>query len=290
MDEDILQNAISYLSEGARNFENVVRRAEESRVEAEFKLAEAENMMREWRRKVDEANKLTDELNKEREKITRTARSESRRIISERTERAEQILAEIEEIFKNKNLTESQIIQARTLKNKLKNSAFDEESEKSKVTEYQPATAENIKAGVRVFIKPMETRGQIVSFNKGKNEAEVLCGSIKMHLKLKDLQVIGEEAQPEPKVKVVKNIPREQPVLEINILGLTVGEALYEVDNFIDRAVTDNLAEVKIIHGVGMGKLKTAIWDHLKRHKNVESYRLGKYGEGETGVTFVKLK
>ena len=290
MDEDILQNAISYLSEGARNFENVVRRAEESRVEAEFKLAEAENMMREWRRKVDEANKLTDELNKEREKIARTARSESRRIISERTERAEQILAEIEEIFKNKNLTESRIIQARTLKNKLKNSAFDEESEKSKVTEYQPATAENIKAGVRVFIKPMETRGQIVSFNKGKNEAEVLCGSIKMHLKLKDLQVIGEEAQPEPKVKVVKNIPREQPVLEINILGLTVGEALYEVDNFIDRAVTDNLAEVKIIHGVGMGKLKTAIWDHLKRHKNVESYRLGKYGEGETGVTFVKLK
>lgn len=290
MDESILQDAMNYLSDGARNFENVVRRAEESRVEAEAKLVEAENIMREWRKKVAEANKLTDDLNREREKINRTARSESRRIISERTERAEQLLAEIEEIFKNKNLTESEIIKARTLKNKLKNSAFEEEGEKCKVTEYQPATAENIKEGVRVFIKPMETRGQILGFNKSKGEAEVLCGSIKMHLKLKDLQVIGDEAQPAPKVKVVKNIPREQPVLEINILGLTVGEALYEVDNFIDRAVTDNLAEVKIIHGVGTGKLKSAIWDHLKRHKNVESYRLGKYGEGETGVTFVKLK
>lgn len=290
MDESILQDATSFLSEGARNFENVVRQAEESRVEAESKLAEVENMKREWSKKIDEANRLTEELNKEKEKISRSARSESRRIISERTERAEQLLAEIEEIFKNKELSESQLIKARTLKNKLKNSAFDEESEKSKVTAYQPATAENIKAGVKVFIKPMETQGQILSFNKGKNEAEVLCGSIKMHLKLKDLQVVGEEESKIPQVKIVKNIPREQPVMEINILGLTVGEALYEVDNFIDRAVTDNLAEVKIIHGVGTGKLKSAIWEHLKRHKNVESYRLGKYGEGETGVTFVKLK
>ena len=290
MDEGVLQDAMNYLSEGARNFENVVRRAEESRVEAESKLAEVETMRREWRKKIDEANTLTDELNKEREKISRTARSESRRIISERTERAEQILAEIEEIFKQKELNESQLIKARTLKNKLKNSAFEEEGEKSKVTDYNPATAENIKEGVRVFIKPMETRGQILSFNKGKGEAEVLCGSIKMHLKLKDLQVIGDDEPKAPKVKIVKNIPQEKPMLEINILGLTVGEALYEVDNFIDRAVTDNLAEVKIIHGVGTGKLKSAVWDHLKRHKNVESLRIGKYGEGETGVTFVKLK
>lgn len=290
MDESILQDAVGFLSEGARNFENIVRRAEESRVEAESKLVEAEHMMHEWQKKVDAANRLTDELNREKEKIARTARSESRRIISERTERAEEILEEIEQIFKNKNLTENELIKARTLKNKLKESAFEEESEKSKVTAYQPATADNIKPGVRVFIKPMETRGQVVSFNKSKGESEVLCGNIKMHLKLKDLQIIGKESNIEPKVKVVKTIPREQPVLEINILGLTVGEALYEVDNFIDRAVTDNLVEIKIIHGVGTGKLRSAIWEHLRRHKNVESYRLGKYGEGETGVTFVKLK
>ena len=54
--------------------------------------------------------------------------------------------------------------------------------------------------------------------------------------------------------------------------------------------MTDNLEEVKIIHGVGTGRLRKAIWEHLKRHKNVGSLRLGKYGEGETGVTFVKLK
>ncbi len=79
-------------------------------------------------------------------------------------------------------------------------------------------------------------------------------------------------------------------MLEINVLGMTVEEALYEVDNFIDRAVTDNLEEIKVIHGVGTGRLKNAIAQHLKGKKNVESFRLGKYGEGETGVTVIKLK
>lgn len=62
------------------------------------------------------------------------------------------------------------------------------------------------------------------------------------------------------------------------------------MDNFIDKAVTDNLEEIKVIHGVGTGKLKNAITQHLKKHRNVESFRLGNYGEGETGVTFIKLK
>ena len=104
--------------------------------------------------------------------------------------------------------------------------------------------------------------------------------------------VIGRPAVQKPKesVKVVRKIAPSRPVLEINVIGMTVEEALYEVDNFIDKAVTDNLEEIKVIHGVGTGRLRKAIAEHLKRHKNVESFRSGKYGEGETGVTFIKLK
>ncbi len=102
--------------------------------------------------------------------------------------------------------------------------------------------------------------------------------------------IVGAAEKKPEKVKIVRHIPMSMPMLEINVLGLTVGEALYEVDNFIDKAVTDNLEEIKIIHGVGTGKLKSAISEHLRRHKNVESFRLGKYGEGETGVTIIRLK
>ena len=290
LDESILNDALSYLSEGARSFENVVRRAEESRIEAEEKLNQARILENEWKGKLKEVNSKIDELNREKEKISRSARTESRRIIAERTERAEEILEKIEEIFKVEEITQSDLIKARTLKHKLENISYDEEEEKKKVTNFIQATENNIKVGASVFVKQLQSKGTVIGYNSKKREAEVQCGSMKLHCKLSDLQLIGETQNKSEKVKLVKNIPLSQPVLEINVLGMTVEEALYEVDNFIDRAVMDNLEEIKVIHGVGTGKLKAAISKRLARHKNVESFRLGKYGEGETGVTIIRLK
>ncbi len=290
MNKQILELAESYLSEGARSFENVVRRAEESRIQAERKLAEISSLKAEWEEKVAQANAKIDELNREKEKINRSARSESRRIIADRCEQAEEMLAAIEEIFKKEELKEADLIAARTIKNKIKDGVFDEEGDARKIVDFEPVTVHNICVGLQVYVKPMENRGRVSAYNPKNGEAEVECGSIKMHLKLKDLLLIGNCDEKPKNVKVVKKLPRSSPLLEINVLGLTVPEAIYEVDNFIDRAVTDNLEEVKVIHGVGTGKLRAAIAEHLKKHKNVESYRLGKYGEGETGVTFVKLK
>ena len=292
MSAEILKTAEGYLSDGARSFENVVRRAEESRIEAERRLAEISGMEAEWREKLKKVNAQLEELNKEREKINRSARSESRRIINERTEQAEEMLAQIEDIFKKAELTQADLIAARTLKNRLQDIAYDEENERAQINDYIQATAENLKVGLSVYIRPMDCRGQIVSFSARKGEAEVACGSLKMHVKISDISIIGEvaEAKKPDKIKVIKRLPVSKPLLEINVLGMTVPEALYEVDNFIDSAVTDNLEEIKVIHGVGTGKLKKAIAEHLKRHKNVESFRLGNYGEGETGVTFIKLK
>lgn len=290
MNGEILERAESYLSEGARDFENVVRKAEESRVEAQKKLDEVNALQREWKEKLNKVNAQIAELNREKEKINRSARAESRRIIYDRTEKAEEMLSAIEEIFKKEELKEADLINARTLKNKLKNVAFEEDGEVNKATDYSPATPQNMKIGAEVYVKAMECAGTVTAVNLKNGEAEVNTGTLKMHVKIKDLFVIGKKRQNMQKVKLVKNLPHSMPVLEINILGLTVPEALYEVDNFIDRAVTDNLEEVKIIHGVGTGKLRSAIHERLKKHKNVESFRLGKYGEGETGVTFVKLK
>ena len=84
--------------------------------------------------------------------------------------------------------------------------------------------------------------------------------------------------------------PKRAPSLEINVIGLTVQEALPEVEAFIDAAVISNLEEVRIVHGVGTGKLRAGIQEFLRKHKNVAEYRYGTYGEGETGVTIVKIK
>ncbi len=293
LDENILDKALGYLSEGGKTFENIVRKAEESRVEAQKKLAEAQSLSQEWKTKLAEVNRQIDALNKQREKLNATARAESRRIINERTARAEQLLSEMEGLFAKEELSQGDLIKARTLRNRLSDAAYGEEEGVEAVTDYKQATAENIKQGSEVFVKTMQSQGVVLSVNAKKNEAEVACGSIKLRCRLEDLQIV--RTSPERKkteVRVRKAIPSapSAPLLEINVLGMTVEEAIYEVDNFIDRAVMDNLEEIKVIHGVGTGKLRSAIAQHLKRHKNVRSFRLGKYGEGETGVTIITLK
>ena len=293
--EDVLDKAVSYLSEGGRTFENIVRSAEDSRVKAEQIAAENEVLRAELKEKIALAQSRADALERERAKLFNNARAESRRIINERSAEAEELLAEIEEIFKKEEITESDLIKARTLKNKIKDAAYRADGAPERETPYSPATKDNVKCGSRVFVKPMQTEGEVFSFSPVKGEAEVQCGNMKMRCKLADLLVIGAKPvqggkKPADNVRIVRKIPVSTPVLEINVIGMTVEEALYEVDNFIDKAVTDNLEEIKVIHGVGTGKLRKAISEHLKRHKNVESFRPGKYGEGETGVTFIKLK
>ena len=77
---------------------------------------------------------------------------------------------------------------------------------------------------------------------------------------------------------------------ELDLRGETVLDALLEVDRFLDNAQLNGLNQVTIIHGKGTGALRKAVQDHLKRHSAVKSYRLGVYGEGESGVTIVELK
>ena len=295
LDEGVLEKAVSYLSEGGRAFENIVRSAEDSRVKAEQLVAENERLRAKLKDEIAETEKRADALERERAKLLAGAKAESRRLINERAAEAEELLSEIEDIFKKEEISESDLIKARTLKNKIKDAAYRADEAPERKTAYAPADKNNLREGARVFVKPMQTEGVVTSYSQGKGEAEVTCGSMKLRCKPADLLIIegapqGGVAKRADSVKVVRKIPVSRPVLEINVLGLTVPEALYEVDNFIDRAVTDNLEEIKVIHGVGTGKLRKAIAEHLKRHKNVESFRAGKYGEGETGVTFIKLK
>ena len=301
--EEILEEALGNLSEGAQTFENIVRSAEESRLRADEALKETNLLKSEWQEKVKLLEEEREKLQKEREKLFTSAKAESRRIINERTAEAEEILSEIEEIFARDSISEADLIKARTLKNRLGDKAYDNEREEFSRPQYIPAKIEKLKAGDKVFVKNINQEGVVQSVRPQKNEAEVLCGNIRVRSKISDLSVLISErnAQNDKKkpagkrvsdrVQVSKNLtPKPLPSLELNVIGMTVQEALPEVEAFIDGAVCANLEEVRIVHGVGTGKLREGIQDYLKKHRNVEEFRLGKYGEGETGVTIVKIK
>ncbi len=294
MNPEILERAESYLSDEGRTYDNILKRAEESRLEAQEARDRAAALQVEWQAKCDEAKKLVATLEKERKSLAANVRAESRRLINERTARAEELLAEIEGIFSKEEISQTELIRARTLKNKIKDEGYEKE-EVVTVDGYLPADANNLKAGAAVFVESLQSRGVVLSFNPKKGEAEVACGSIKLRVGLKELKLIPQQqaqnkkAKPSEKVRVVRKFSPSQPLFEINVIGMNVEEALEEVENFLDKALTDNLEQVKIIHGVGTGRLRAVISERLKRHRGVKEFRAGAYGEGEIGVTIVTL-
>ena len=306
--ESILEDALHNLSEGAQRFENIVRSAEESRIKAEEELKKTEKLKAEWQEKVRLLESERESLVKEKEKLFKTAKAESRRIINERTAEAEELLEELEKLFEKQNLSESDLIRARTLKNRLGDKAYESELEEIARPQYVSAERGKLKIGDQVFVKNLNQEGVVQSVRSEKNEAEVLCGNIRVRSKISELSVLiapvnaqtkeaGKKKRPfaanqtNDRVQVSKNLkPKLAPTLEINLLGKTVAEAIPEVEAFIDSAVIANLEEIRIVHGVGTGKLREGIRDYLRTHPNVAEFRYGKYGEGETGVTIVTLK
>ena len=291
--ENVLEEAVANLSESGQKFENILRTAEQSRIRADEAKTQADRLKAEWSAKLAEVNAEREKLKREREKLFATAKMESRRIVRERTERAEELLSQIEEVAKKAELTEADLIRARTLKNKLADQAYDSEREEEEKPTEQPVFVRALRGGDRVFVKALGAVGEVLSVHEKKKEAEVLVGSIRLNVKEKDLRAVSGSPRGRP-VERVRIVHKTEPILavktEINLLGMTVPEAIREVDAFIDRAVLAGLEEVKIIHGIGTGKLKEGIRRHLREMPNVQEFRAGAYGEGEAGVTIVKLR
>lgn len=301
--EEIIEDARGNLSDGARNFERMIRSAEESRIAAEEARRQAEAVKAEWEGRVKKLESEEEAFRKEREKFLAGSRAEARRIVNERTAEAEEILSEIEKIFEKEELSESDLIKARTLKNKLAGSVFsDEEEEKIRNL---PVDVSTLKAGDTVLFKSMNAEGTVLSFRPDKNSAELQCGTMRVRCKLSDLYYPSSDMgmqkkdmggkKPKKKdaerVQVVRNTSsRKTASMQLNLIGKRVSEALPELDEFLDSAVLANLAEVHIIHGMGTGTLRAAVQEALKKHPHVQDFRLGVYGEGGAGVTVVTLK
>ena len=158
-----------------------------------------------------------------------------------------------------------------------------------------------VKAGDMVHIASMDVDATVVTAPDAKGYLQLKVGMMKMRAQLSDLRTLTSTQQmikKEQKKLERKKSMREQRVdvmtrvvrQELDVRGMALDEALPEVQKFLDDAMLSSLGEVSIIHGNGMGILRAGIQDCLRRHPCVSSFRLGRYGEGETGVTIVSLK
>ena len=289
LDIEVINNALVQLSDKKVSFERVLKKAEESRRQAESLSSELEKIKSEKQVELDNIKLEKEKLIKEREKIYSTAKQETKRIVADKLIEAEEIIDELKKILKTVGLESKEVFRASELKNRLKNSRYLSVDNDDRPFELVIPTIDQIKEGNKVFVKSINAYAKIVSFNKNKGEVEVLIGDIKTIVKLKDI-FNAEEIKNDNKVLVSKKTTGDLPKTELNVVGKTSLEAIEELTNFIDQGIMHNLEELKVIHGVGEGILLKEIRLYLKNDKNVKEFRRGKYGEGENGVTIFKLK
>ncbi len=293
LDRETLERARGNLSEGARTLERTVRAAEEGRIQAEREIAACAALIKQWEERMEQLGKEEEKFRREREKFLLSSKAEARRIVTERTARAEELLEEIEDIFKRDTLSESDLIRARTLKN-----AMGREESEEKTVRREKADFTALKEGDAVYVGSLEREGKVLSVRREKGCAEVLAGTMRVRVPQEDLYLAapkkaekGVKGAKDGRVQVVRHLNDSAAFSsECNLIGMTALEAEQEAERFLDAAVLHNAEEVRIVHGMGTGKLRACIHAMLKKHPRVESFRLGNYGEGQTGVTVVKLK
>jgi DNA mismatch repair protein MutS2 len=156
-----------------------------------------------------------------------------------------------------------------------------------------PALAGPLEAGRRVRVRNLDVEAEVVSGPDGEGRVRLRRGSwsIQSHVgQLEPVRPAAAAGAEEPARRASWTAPEEAPVLEVDLRGMEADEALQNLDQGLDRAVLSGFSELRVIHGVGRGVLRTVVERHLRGHPQVASQRLGGIGEGGRGVTVVGLR
>ncbi len=290
----IIEDAKKRIDSGTASFEDVLEQLEKSRQEMERENLETQKLLHEAELREKKAEEYLDESMKEREKAAETARREAAEILEDARRTAEQVFAELSEIRKQKNKNDDwqRINEAKSeLRRKL-----NEGEAKLGAERIVRAAAEKpsrpIKAGDTVEILKIGTRAKVISINPD-GSMELQAGIMKISAKPEEVSLREDETKNDVKqyMKRAEAKLRSLSVKpEIDLRGMMTDEAVSVMERFIDSAVMAKLNTVTIIHGKGTGALRAAVQAELKRNRMVKSFRLGHYGEGESGVTIVELK
>ena len=292
--EDIIADARNRVSTESASFEATIEKLEQTRLLLERDRNEAAVKLREAQENAKKAAFLKAELEVRLDKADLKSRREAERIIQEARSTAEEVFRELDEMRKLANEQEEaqQINEARSqLRRKLN---LSEEALKK---DLEPAAPEQtssrpVKVGDTVQIKSMGMKATVLSISPDR-VLSLRAGIMNVTAKEDEVLLLEGVKAPGPK-SVAKSSAAQLRSMsiepQIDLRGMESVEAVLAAERYIDSAVMSRLKTVTIIHGKGTGALRAAVQQMLKRNKSVKSFRLGRFGEGEAGVTVVELK
>ncbi len=287
MDPYTVRRAQELVSAENTRFESVVQRLEENRSELEEKIKEAEAYKQQAAEELEKARQTAERAEKDKQNELQLAKAQAENMIAKARTQVYSVLDEIEQLRKKQEITAEEKNKLRTDIRNLENTA--DPVEKRSNEDYVLPRA--LVKGDRVLIFDIDKEATVLEV--GKDSVLVQAGIMKTRVKTDNLRLLKQEKVKVPRrsaTRTIRRDTRQSAMTEVDVRGQTVLDALLDVDRAIDGALLQGLHQLTIIHGKGTGVLRTEIQKHLRQHKSIRTFRLGTFGEGDSGVTIAELK
>lgn len=288
----VLDRAKTYVTEREMQVSDLIENLEDTQREIDFEKRRAREERQAIERESLGVKEKSQQLEEEYQELMAKAKDQAIELVREARREAEHLIDELKQALKEERKDQQSIERARQGLHKLsgKVGANDSPSRGS-----GGVNSEEIKLGQMVYMTKLRQKAQVLKLANNNGEILVQAGVIKLHVPISEIRLIKEETTKQPtrstmgqgrlgmsKAETVKS--------EIDLRGMMVEEASYELDKYLDSAVLTGIGQVYVIHGKGTGALRTGIQDFLRGHHHVKSFRIGQHGEGDLGVTVVELK
>ena len=290
--DEIIADARTRLDSDSLDFEDMLAAVQKERARLEKELNEASKARMKAQAEAAEAAELRKKAQEERDRAGAAAKREAERILRDARQLSDQVFNELSDIRKQSAKAENaqQLNEAKAALRRRINEAEDALGAKREEAA-PPPSSRPVKAGDVVEILKLGTRAEVISVSPDR-QLTLQAGIMKITVREDEVRLLeGVKSETQKQMARVEAKLRAAPVkAEIDLRGMMTDEAVSVMERYLDSAYLGKLNTVTVIHGKGTGALRAAVHQALKRNKHVKSFRLGRYGEGETGVTIVEFQ
>lgn len=294
--EYIIKDASTRMDSDDVQFEDLLSDLEHSRITIEKERAEINEYKQEIHQLKEELKKKSERLDERKDKILRKANEEAAAILKDAKEYADQTI----KTMNKHGMTVKELEKQRSaVRNKMNQKQEKLSLQTSHPKAHKAHDISEFKAGMHVRVLSMNLIGTVTAAPNPKGEITVQMGSLTTKTKINNLEILEGYKDPDDTKKSPKGAGGSGKIKmakaasishEINLLGLTVDEAVAKLDKYLDDAYISRIPQVRIVHGKGTGALRNGVTAYLRGIPYIKSFRLGEIGEGDSGVTIVDFK
>ena len=289
--KEIIENAQNLLNKKDVDFETLLKSIYDDKLKIEKEKEQIEKNLHQVELLKNNLQRDDSKIREQEKEIINKAKLEARNILLDAKDDATSMISKMKEISESS----SELKELNNMRNSLNNSIKNISLSGNDELNVTPLDESEIVNGAKVFVSTLGQNGIVLSKISKSKEVQVQIGLIKTNVSIKFLEKpknLKDDLTSKPTSSYSTcNVSKTKTAnSEINVIGLTVDEAIPLVDKFLDNCFLAKLQTARIVHGKGTGKLRQGIHSFLKKNKRVKSYRIGTYGEGEMGVTIVEIK